>query len=474
MAKKEFPGIHFYDQDFVDVYDQTWAWMEDYVITPDEASGLLPRLFSNPESPLLHQTESCFSTFMMVYSNKKYASAPQLDTFYQKQEENGAIRSAYFVSDGKAYFTPENPDGLCIPLFAWAEHNLYHKVGNKKRVKEVMPFLEKHFEWLDANFKTDFGLYAVPIEATSCPASPRKKAKYFIDFNAAQAMNALYLSELGEILNDKEISFKYKRHYFALKTKINTLMWNEDVQLYVDLDAEGNQVAVKSIASFWTLLAEIPNDARIEKLLAHLTNPETFGTPNPFPSLAVNQEGFQELGHGPNGSVYPHLTFMIIKGLEKYGAFELARESAIRHLYYMLDTLHPEGNKRGNVWEAYKPLKEGAAEWPDQPDFPRAQLLQYVGLSTIALMIENVIGLYISLPKKTVDWKVPTIEAMGIENLSLKRNMVTILSNKTSRGWEIRLESEKLYYFTIDILSLKKRKTLPIPSGKCSMLIDKL
>ena len=47
------------------------------------------------------------------------------------------------------------------------------------------------------------------------------------------------------------------------------------------------------------------------------------------------------------------------------------------------------------------------------------------------------------------------------------------MSNKSGRGWEIRLESEKLYYFTIDILG-EKKKTLPIPSGKCSMLIDKL
>jgi neutral trehalase len=62
---------------------------------------------------------------------------------------------------------------------------------------------------------------------------------------------------------------------------------------------------------------------------------------------------------------------------------------------------------------------------------------------------------------------------MGIEGLSLKRNMITILSNKSGRGWEIRLESEKLYYFTFNLLG-EKKKTLPIPSGKCSMLIDKL
>jgi len=88
-------------------------------------------------------------------------------------------------------------------------------------------------------------------------------------------------------------------------------------------------------------------------------------------------------------------------------------------------------------------------------------------------MIENVIGFYISLPRKTIYWIVPTMEIMGIEDLYLKRNMIKIISNQSGRGWEIRLESEKLYYFTINILG-KKKKTLPIPSGKCSILIDRL
>ena len=96
------------------------------------------------------------------------------------------------------------------------------------------------------------------------------------------------------------------------------------------------------------------------------------------------------------------------------------------------------------------------------------------GLVTVAMMIENIIGMEISLPRKTVDWTMTSREVMGIEGLSLKRNLITILSTKNARGWEIRLESEKLYYFTIEILDEEKKKTLPIPSGKCSMLVDKL
>ena len=69
--------------------------------------------------------------------------------------------------------------------------------------------------------------------------------------------------------------------------------------------------------------------------------------------------------------------------------------------------------------------------------------------------------------------RVVVVEGFVYAPESLKRNLITILSHKSTRGWEIQMESEKLYYFTINILDQKK-KTLPIPSGKCSMLIDKL
>jgi neutral trehalase len=228
------------------------------------------------------------------------------------------------------------------------------------------------------------------------------------------------------------------------------------------------------VAGFWTLLAEIPNEAKAVRLIDHLKNHNTFGLEHPFPSLSADDPDFSEGGNGFRGSVFPAFNFMIVKGLEKYARFELAREASIRHLYYMLDTLHPDGGSNGSVWEAYHPMREGPAEWPGNEAFPRPLYLPYVGLSTITLIIENILGLFISLPRKTVDWIMPTLEIMGIENLSLKRNIISILTNRSNRGWEVRLESEKLYYFTINILDENKKKTLPIPSGKCSMLIEKM
>jgi len=474
VTKRDFPKIHFYDQDFVDIYDKTWAWIQDYWNTGNESEAIEGKFFAFPGSKVVKQLDAVFSSFFLVYSNRIYQASPTLDIFYSRQEPSGAIRSAYSLDKGAPIVRAENPEGLGLPLFAWAEFNLYHKSGNKKRIKDVIPILRRYTEWIDQIYKKDNGLYQTPLGAGEMGNSPREPAAYLVDFNSCMAINALYISALADILNDKETSFHYKRRYFSLKTRINSLMWDDEEGFYYDIDKHEKRVKVKTLASYWPLLAEIPNDEKAERIIGKLQDPEIFGAPHPFPSLAKSEKAFDENGGGFRGSVFPHLTFMVIKGLEKYQRWDLARECAIRHLYFVLDSMSPDGNHhKGNLWEAYLPLKEGPAQWKENPAFPQSQYLAIDALSTICLTIENIVGLNISLPRKTVDWLIPNLEIMGIENLSLKKNMITILSNKSDRGWEIHMESEKLYYFTINILG-KKKKTLPIPSGKCSMLIDKL
>lgn len=468
-----FPKVRFYDQDLVDLYDKTWTWIKNFWKSGTSDNKLESKYFNHPNDDAITQFDSILSTFFLVYSNRNFPVTPSLDNFYKKQEQSGAIRWKYSEKSGKPVHNKKNPDGVHPPLFSLAEYNIYHKIGNKKRVREIMPYLENYYTWLEKTFKDENGLYSVPIEATTMINAPRQDAHYPIDFNAQMAINALYMSALGDIINDKEKSYKYKKFYFSLKTRINKMMWNEQDAYYYDLDKKERQLKNKTVACFWPLLAEIPNREKSERIINNLTNPNEFGTDNPFPSISLKNKAFHKHGMGYRGSVFSHFNYIIIKGLEKYARFDLAREFSIRHLYFLLDGLQPEDGSEGSLWEAYTPLKSEPARWPEVKNFPRKLYLPYTALATISLMIENVIGFYVSLPRKTIDWIIPTIEAMGIEDLSLKRNMIKIVSNQSGRGWEIRLESEKLYYFTINILGSKKR-TLPIPSGKCSILLDKL
>ena len=474
MVKDLVPRIHFYDQDFVDMYDRTWVWIDE-IWHQGEKDGLFPEGYlTHADSPVINLFDSSLSALFLVYSNQNYSPYSMIDFFYSMQGEDGQIAEKYDIASKTPVFDPDNPLGASLPLLSYVEFVFYHKIGNKKRLKDVVPFLEKYFSWIQSNFMDKDGLYTVPYSAMHMGNLPREGAVYTVDYNSAIAVFALYMSYIGDILNDKELAFRYKRIYFSVKTRINSMMWDGDDKFYYDLDADKNRIKNKHIGAFWTLLAEIPNDEYALFLIDSLKNDKEFGTENPFPTVPVSSKYFSESGDGYKGGVVPFLTYIIIKGLMNYGAFIFARECAIRHMYFILDTLHPDAEKQDDVWEIYKPVSEGPAVVIDGTIENRRRYLPMVGLVTITLVIENIIGLDISLPRKTVNWTMQSLEEMGIEDLSLKKNSITILSNKNVRGWEIRLESEKLYYFTIHILDEDKKKTLPIPSGQCSMLIDKL
>lgn len=456
------------------MYDRTWVWIDESWIAGTKEGAFPEGYLAGEKENVADLFDNCLSALFLAYGNQAFDTYSQIDFFYSCQEEDGRICAKYTIDTKQPLTTESNPLGLAPPLLPYVEYCLYHKIGNKKRLKDAVVSLERYYNWISTNFQRPNGFYAVPYEACRMGNVPRDGAVYTVDFNSMMAVFALYMSNIGDILNDKELSFRYKRIYFSLKTRINSLMWDTERHFYFDLDEDERQINNPHIGAYWTLLAEIPNDEYAEYLIAKLKDPAEFGTDNPFPCVPVSSKYYSPNGEGYKGGVVPFYLYVVVKGLLKYDSFVFARECAIRHMYFILDTLHPEGDKVGDVWEAYKAESEGPSICTDGSYENRKRNLAMLGLVTIALMIENIIGLDISLPRKTVDWLMPSLEAMGIEHLSLKRNTIAILSNKNSRGWEIRLESEKLYYFTIEILDENKKKKLPIPSGKCSMLIDKL
>ena len=53
VNKKDFPKIHFYDQDFVDIYNKTWSWVSSLWINPETGEQDSEGLFIYPEKDKL-------------------------------------------------------------------------------------------------------------------------------------------------------------------------------------------------------------------------------------------------------------------------------------------------------------------------------------------------------------------------------------------------------------------------------------
>ena len=110
MARKDLPLIRFYDQDFVDVYEQSWNRIDSAVIKGTAENGFAKEFFVYEPSGVINQTEAIFSTFFLVYSNGSYNSSSCLDNFYAKQEADGAIRGVYSLEDGRPILTEETAE----------------------------------------------------------------------------------------------------------------------------------------------------------------------------------------------------------------------------------------------------------------------------------------------------------------------------------------------------------------------------
>jgi len=121
LNKRDFPRVHFYDQDFVEVYDRTWAWISDCWASGGEGTPIeKAKYFQYGGQAIVDLMDQVFASFFLVYSNRIYAASSGLDTLYALQEPSGAIRSRYDAATGRPIFPKDNPEGLGLPLFAWA------------------------------------------------------------------------------------------------------------------------------------------------------------------------------------------------------------------------------------------------------------------------------------------------------------------------------------------------------------------
>ncbi len=479
LLSNNYPAIHYFDQDIISLYEDVWKVMHAQWQTPKEGDAFPLSSLAHEDAEIVSLVDTVFSSFALVYSNDEELSVSEmLNVFYEAQENNGAIRCSYNSKTAEPVYPRGNPEGLAPPVLVWAEHNYFNRTDNKRRLKFILPRLDAYLTWIQEVALQENGLFSVPIVATHMQNTPRKDVCYPIDFNAQMALAYNYMNVLATYLNNRNLNFKYAKAYYNLKSLINKHFWHAEDKMYYDLDENCEFVRVKTLASYWTLLAKISNNVQANGMIAYLKDTDYFCSENPFPTLAMNESLYSPQGMGFRGGVYPMFTYMVIKGLELYEKHEFAREAALKHIYAIFDTWLASSKKNdgmGVFFEAYQADGKAHAQPSSKANPIRENYVTTAAVSVIALMIENVIGIDLCTPRKIVVWVISALEAMGIESLKLNKNNISILIRKTERGdWSIFQNTEKLYYFSIKIHEMNLAKTIPIPSGKCSLMVEKL
>src|SRR5665647_3516506 len=104
---------------------------------------------------------------------------------------------------------------------------------------------------------------------------------------------------------------------------------------------------------FWTLLGGIVPNEKLEKFLAHLTNPNEFWTTIPIASYSADQKEYNPKGEYWLGSVWAPTNYMVLRGLSRYAKNELAGKLAKQYYWAVAEVY----KKTNTFWENYAPAE---------------------------------------------------------------------------------------------------------------------
>ena len=397
------------------------------------------------------------STFAKYVQNANYdikSSMTGIDQLYASQKEDGFISHVY----------PKTDSSVHNPIFTIAELDYYYLTGDLDRLERVLPVLDKFYDWVEQKNESKDGPYSNTRWKNGMDNRPT--GEYIIDLTAQQAMVALHLIKISKLVNREDLVEKYQRKYKNLKSVLNSIMWSDEDNFYVDLDSNFTKVNNWSIASFWPLIAHVADSLQAAYLVNALKDEYNFNTPHRVPTLGRKSQDYNSQGGGYwRGAVWAPTNAMIVRGLSEYGYHELAREIAINHL----DCVYHTWLKTKTFHENYDQERAGEpgfrrADKPAKTDF-----VGWTGVGPISFLIEYVIGIKVDVPSNKIYWRISDTKEKGIRNLHWGtdyKNEVTLISkSRTSERDVIKVEVESNSDFELVIIAGESEEHHNITSG---------
>lgn len=366
-----------------------------------------PRLGTGGSFEDIFLWDTAFCGHWAKYYTEEFPLEGSLDNFYRCQTEEGFI-SRQIHSNGISKWSSDYPISFAPPLLSWIELDLDERGIFPGRLEKVYPHLVKlhqfNYKWQRSDglyFSDPWGCGMDDIPRVNEPADYNrpggikisraaildegekgdhiyqnvllKKPGYFdlnrqlgwVDTTCQVAFDALNLSKIAERLGFYEAAASYKAEHQKLAETVNLLCWDEDEAFYRDY-MEGKLICHKHIGAFWSLISEVAPPERAERLIRHLTNPETFGLPCGIPGLAADDSEFGVTKpHYWRGPVWAPTMYMVLCGLRRYDRMDLAKQIAKR--FYT--AAYNIWLKTETIWENYSPLQSDTPSPAASPDF---------------------------------------------------------------------------------------------------------
>ncbi|MCP4750501.1 MAG: hypothetical protein GY866_06385 [Proteobacteria bacterium] len=459
--------------EWVELYH--WIWEAAYtrhLNSPVPETGFVADYIDAGLDKKLYQWDMFFIVMYARYGHHIFPAVQALDNFYAKQRENGMIHRIFSEKTGKEHWWGNYPNSVNPPLFAWTELQNLKLTGDLERIRRIMPALEAHAAWIFENKKnpdSKHGLYWSTGDASGMDNTPRRGTGW-IDMSCQVALNHTSISKLYERLDDKVRADLHRNQAVKIGERINRWMWDDADGFYYDVDHSGRRNKVKTIASFWPLIAEVASSDQVKSLVGHLTDPDEFWTDVPFPSLAKNQKRYCPSGRYWHGGVWAPTNYMILKGLSAHGYDQLALEAAERYLEVVFQVFRTTGT----VWELYAPERNSDGAYgvgirkdgrrPCKDDF-----VGWSGIGPVSVLIETILGLDVDGERNHIRWTINRCDRHGIRNLRVGTACVDQICRRREHPDDpisIDAETDGPVSMTINRIGTEKDSVVALEAGR--------
>jgi len=230
-------------------------------------------------------------------------------------------------------------DDILSPLSVWI-------VFSRTRDKDL---LKKHYRELSKKYipRSELTISKDKSEVAYCmPGSPLKeinnsKPMYSLDKSSLTLLNMDIMERISLIVGAPE-STLYAAAKERLKEKINDLLWNPKLGIYMNRYINGDFAGTYGITSFYPLIAgAVQGLDKLEKLISALRDKKKFYGERMIPTLSkdhpeygvkfISDNGETIMPYrGYRGMIVPYMNFLIYQGLIRYGVYDLASEIAVK------------------------------------------------------------------------------------------------------------------------------------------------
>lgn len=440
---------------YVELYWKAWEMAYDHVV---EDPGV-------PQSPFMDEVcydnviwiwDSCFMTLFNKYAEDDYfPGVANLNNIYMPFYDGASTTQKIWFAD--------NPN-----LLAWVEWENYLMTGDVQRVNWLInekQYLQKHYQMMEtaepgdtipysshtiAHQRLENG-YTGSNQIVGMDNSPRGRTYgesniLWIDTISQQALSAYYISKLAEVAGNETVKTTYEGYYNELKTLINTYYWDETDGFYYDIHKNDPSLKdkVKTVASFWPMLAFVPDQDQAAALLAHVNSETSFGGFVDFPSVARDDPDFDsKTGAYWRGGLWLPTAYMGIKGLENYGYLDRANTAAEKILEQQYETY--KNVAPHTIWETYAPCSNAPST--EYGNLVRQDFCGWSALGPISLFLENVIGFHdVDAVNGVVEWRLHHEGRHGMTNFSFG----DILTDIVYDGGKITVRSNGNYTLKVN------------------------